>query len=55
MYVEVDWETDGEEVDLPKVVQLPLDLEVTNEAICKYLSDTYGWLVNNWRYHVAQR
>ena len=54
MYVEVNWETDGEEVDIPSVVYIPKNLELTNEAVCKYLSDTYGWLVNDWRIHVSK-
>ena len=46
--VKVIWETDGEEVELPEIVKLPDDLDLTNEAISNYLSDEYGWLVLDW-------
>ena len=43
---DICWETDGEEVDLPKAVELPSNIDVhDDDAICNYLSDTYGWLV----------
>jgi hypothetical protein len=51
---EIDWETDGEEVDLPDSVTIDIaeldafdleDEEQINDAICDHLSDTYGWLV----------
>ena len=53
---EIDWETDGEEVDLPESVTIDvsdwlikLDTEEEiNEAICAYLSDAYGWLVSGY-------
>lgn len=44
------WETDGEEVVLPTEVDLPNGIEPDDDdAINDYLSDTYGWLVINWR------
>ena len=44
--VEIIWETDGEEVDLPTEMELPSDIEEDDEdAICDYLSDETGWLV----------
>ena len=46
--VKVIWQTDGEEVELPEIVKLPDDLDLTNEAISNYLSDEYGWLVLDW-------
>ena len=61
---EIDWETDGEEVDLPNNVTIDIEEldafeleseEQINEAICDHLSDTYGYLVSgytrmNWVY-----
>ena len=46
MKVKVNWETDGEDVDLPKVVDVPE--KITEDEVSDYLSDTYGWLVNSW-------
>jgi hypothetical protein len=44
--VDIIWETDGEEIDLPTEVELPSDFERDDEdAITDYLSDEYGWLV----------
>ena len=42
--VDIDWETDGEDVDLPTRVKLPAGID--DEDVADYLSDTYGWLVN---------
>jgi len=54
---EIEWQTDGEEVDLPDNVTIDiaeLDAfelegeEQINEAICDHLSDTYGYLVEGF-------
>lgn len=46
----ITWETDGEEVVLPTEVDLPNSIEPDDDdAINDYLSDTYGWLVIDWR------
>ena len=46
----ITWETDGEEVKLPTEVDLPNGIEPDDDdAINDYLSDTYGWLVIDWR------
>ena len=46
----ITWETDGEEVVLPTEVDLPNGIEPDDDdAINDYLSDTYGWLVIDWR------
>ena len=42
----IDWETDGEEDDLPKEVEVANDM--SDDEIADYLSDTYGWLVNGF-------
>ena len=43
---DIDWETDGEDVELPSSVMVPSDLE--EDEIADYLSDNYGWLVNGF-------
>lgn len=60
MTIKVDWETDGENVDLPEIVEIDLanffqgreheqhDREQVNSQICAFLSDKYGWLVNGF-------
>jgi len=52
--VQVEWETDGAEVDLPSIVTIPSDVKINNEEVCSYLSDTYGWLVLDWRLYVPK-
>ncbi len=42
----IDWETDGEDFDLPTTMKVPADLE--NDEIADYLSDQIGWLVNGF-------
>lgn len=41
---DIEWRTDGEQVDLPKTVEIPDDIE--EEDIVDWLSDTYGWDVS---------
>ena len=57
---DIDWETDGEKVDLPKEVLIPdhiaeeyleMDAEApgcADEILTDYLSDRYGWLINGF-------
>lgn len=48
--IDIEWETDGEEVNLPTDVKLPPEIdEDDDDAICDYLSDEYGWLVISYR------
>ena len=48
--VRVQWQCD--EIDqreiLPQCVKLPPEVELTNEGICNYLSDEFGWCVYDW-------
>ena len=46
---DIDWETDGQDVDLPEEVELPEDID-TDEIgeVEDYLSDEYGYLVNSF-------
>ena len=48
----IDWETDGQEVDLPKTVEVPDDLDA--DEIADYLSDEYGFLVNAFQIKDAE-
>lgn len=45
----IKWDTDGEEVDLPSVVEIPQ--EVCNEAISDWLSDEYGFCHTGFELH----
>ena len=48
--VRVSWDTDG--IDpreiLPKFVIIPEEIDLDNESISNYLSDTYSWCVSDW-------
>jgi len=48
----IDWETDGQEVDLPKSVKVPDDLD--SDEIADYLSDKHGFLVNSFQIKDAE-
>jgi len=48
----IDWETDGQEVDLPKKVKVPDDLDA--DEIADYLSDEYDFLVNSFQIKDAE-
>lgn len=44
--VDIIWETDGEELDLPSEMELPNDIDQDDDdAITDYLSDETGFLV----------
>jgi hypothetical protein len=48
----IDWDTDGEEIDLPKEVTIPESVAKEHNAgddtaVADYLSDEYGWCVNS--------
>lgn len=44
--IDIVWETDGEEVDLPTEVKLPDEIDIEDDgAVTDYLSDEYGFLV----------
>jgi hypothetical protein len=46
--INIKWETDGEEIDLPSSLTLPENVEPEEEAINNWLSNTYGWLVSSY-------
>ncbi len=52
--IRVHWDTDNTDCReiLPKFVKLPEEVELTNEGIGNYLSDTFDWCVLDW--NVAQ-
>ncbi len=43
---DIDWDTDGEIVDLPSKVQIPNGIEVC--GIADYLSDEFGWCIKSY-------
>lgn len=56
----IKWDTDGEEITLPNEVKLPLGVgncrckdwqtcENNSESVNGYLSDEYGWLVEDYQ------
>jgi len=45
--VRVEWETDGEDVELPELIQVPSDIDYDNVA--DWISEGYGWLVQSWK------
>ena len=50
MKVKVNWDTDGysaKELGLPEIVDMPA---VNMFEVADYLSDKYGYCVNNWEY-----
>lgn len=56
-FLNIVWDTDGEQVDLPTDVTLDTDLE--NEEDVQYrgadvLSDTYGWCVESFNYEIVE-
>ena len=55
-FYEIDWDTDGEDVDLPVDVVLPVDddLDVSLDG-ANVLSDKYGWCVNSFQFEKAKR
>ena len=44
--ITVDWDTDGENVELPKEILVPGF--ISDDEVSDYLSDTYGFCVNSW-------
>lgn len=59
-FFDIDWETDGEDVDLPDELIIPMEIEARDLADrselkrhidtygAGYLSDKTGWLVNSF-------
>ena len=48
--VRVCWQVDnGDQRErMPQFVRIPEGIDLTNECISNYLSDTFGWLVQDW-------
>ena len=42
----IKWETDGYDVELPNEVQIPNG--IGEDEVTDYLSDTFGWLINSY-------
>ena len=48
--VRVSWDIpdDDQRETMPQFVRIPENIELTNEGISNYLSDTFGWCVSDW-------
>ena len=46
----VTWEVDEGDTSPPQIVEVPLDIYEgqDNDTICNFLSDTWGFLVQDW-------
>jgi len=48
---DIDWDTDGDDVDLPETVKIPaseIDEESDEDAVADWLSDRYGYCVESY-------
>jgi hypothetical protein len=51
LITDIDWDTDGEEIkDLPNELVLKSIVPLKEEEIADWLSDEFGWLVNDYSY-----
>ena len=51
----VEWETDGEDVDLPQSFVIELDDECNpRDEMADAISDKYGWLINGCSYELVE-
>tara|TARA_R110001599_G_scaffold199739_1_gene396463 strand:+ start:359 stop:598 length:240 start_codon:yes stop_codon:yes gene_type:complete len=48
--IRVSWNLDDGTIveTLPRFVEIPSDVELTDESITKYLSNTYNWPILDW-------
>jgi|13_taG_2_1085334.scaffolds.fasta_scaffold13490_5 hypothetical protein len=46
--IKIYWETDGDYPEIPEKLYVDEDLTEDNDALCKFLSDKYGYLVYDW-------
>ena len=48
--VRVSWDTaeDDQRETMPQFVRIPDEIDLTNEGISNYLSNTFGWCVADW-------
>ena len=52
-FFNIDWDTDGEEVNLPTEIRIIVEngVDVENDG-ADILSDNYGWCVNSFSYEL---
>ena len=43
----IEWDTDGEEVDLPSKVSIEVENDDSDDDIVNKVSDEYGWLITS--------
>ena len=48
--VRVSWDMPDEDQreTMPQFVRIPEGIDLTNDGISNYLSDTFGWCVSDW-------
>ena len=46
----IEWDTDGEVVDLPNEVEVPDECDGDYDSIAGYLSDEYGFCVEGYSF-----
>lgn len=46
--VNIKWETDGEDVNLPTEMDIPKEIEEDEDDISDYISNMTGWLHNGF-------
>ena len=48
--IRVSWDMPNEDQreTMPQFIKIPIGIDLTNEAICNYLSNTFGWRVVDW-------
>tara|TARA_B100000674_G_scaffold397860_1_gene342842 strand:+ start:1382 stop:1597 length:216 start_codon:yes stop_codon:yes gene_type:complete len=47
--VKITWEKSEDDLELPEIVKLPNDLDLTDKTIREYASCKYGVSVKEWR------
>ena len=50
---DIDWDTDGKPVKLPKTVRMMVYPDVIPEGLADLLSNEYEWCVNNLSYRMV--
>lgn len=43
----IEWDTDGEDVDLPSDVTIEVDEDMSDEDVVNKVSDKYGWCISS--------
>lgn len=49
IFIEIEWETDGQEINLPVQLAVSFGEHENEDCLTEWLSETYGWLVKSWK------